>query len=328
MSKPRNINLRFKSCLSSWLQRFIQEKQALGFCYTTGAFLLHQLDRLLQENGIRAEELTKTIVEQWLKPQPYHSPRTLFVRRVLVRQLALFLTRNDIPAYIPPYKGGQIVLTDYVPRIFSPKEIQKLLAAADSFPFSGHAPLRHLIMPEVFRLLYGCGLRISEVIHLQVKDVDLAEGILTIRKAKGNKDRLVPLAHSLRHRLNRYAKALGNRSLEAPFFPAPDGGPYSSYRIYATFRILLEQIGISHGGRGRGPRLHDLRHTFAVHRLIRWYREGENLNAKLPILSTYLGHKHLTGTQRYLHLSAELFPEITLSLESNVGYVIPGRKTP
>ena len=90
-------------------------------------------------------------------------------------------------------------------------------------------------------------------------------------------------------------------------------------------RYMLLQCGIPHAGRGKGPRIHDYRHLFAVHTLRRWYRDGENLEAKLPLLATYLGHQHLSGTQHYLHLTAEIFPEITARVEAAFGEVIPRR---
>jgi site-specific recombinase XerD len=328
MSKPRNTPfLAFQSCLAPWFQRFIQEKRTLGFKYISPSFTLRQLDNLLIKKGQKTKELPRSILELWLKPQPRYTLNTLSHKCTVARQLALFLIRNGIPAYIFPAKVGQIYHSSYVPWIFSHNDIHKILAAADFLPFCAQSPLRHRIFPEVFRLLYGCGLRVSEVTHLQVQDVDLAMGVLIIREAKGNNDRLVPLACSIKERLKHYAGTMGNRLPDVPFFPAPDGTLYGSNQIYHTFRQLLQQAGISHLGRGRGPRLHDLRHTFAVHRLIKWYREGADINAKLPVLSTYLGHRLLAGTQRYLHLTAELFPDLTLNLESTVGHVIPRRST-
>ncbi len=317
----------FQSGLAKWLHKFIQEKQTLGFHYTTDIYYLRRIDSLLQQEGVISEELPRKVVEQWLTPQPYHAPETIIRQMSLVRRLANFLIRNDIPAYLPPFKVGYKGRHNYVPWIFSHKDIHKLLTAADSLSYCIRAPLRHLILPEVFRLLYGCGLRLNEALRLLMKDVDLAQGVLTIREAKGGEDRLVPLVPSLTVRLNRYAKILKARTPETPFFPAPDGGFYSSGSIYRYFRRFLQQIGISHGGRGHGPRLHDLRHTMACHRLIKWYREGADLNAKLPVLASYLGHKGLSGTQRYLHLTAEIFPDITSSLEKSFGHVIPGRNT-
>jgi integrase/recombinase XerD len=184
------------------------------------------------------------------------------------------------------------------------------------------------VMPELFRLLYGCGFRVGEVLKLRVRDVDLQKGIITVRQAKYRKDRLVPPALSLMNRLRKFAEYFGNRPPEAFFFPGASGSAMALRTVYTVFRKLLMQCGIAHAGRGRGPRIHDFRHLFAVHTLRRWYRTGEDLDAKLPLLATYLGHQHLSGTQYYLHLTAELFPEITARLDANFGEVIPRRIKP
>jgi integrase/recombinase XerD len=185
--------------------------------------------------------------------------------------------------------------------------------------------MRHLIMPEVFRLLYCCGMRVSEVLHLKCTDVDLATGILAVRKSKFNKDRLVPVAPSMVARLRKYAFVLGKGGASSTFFPTQVGKPYSKETVYNFFRQLLWKCGIPHEGRAKGPRLHDLRHSFAVHKLESWYRQGADLNVKLPLLAAYMGHKNLVSTQWYLHLTPEIFPEITTRLDQFAGYVIPRR---
>jgi integrase len=169
-------------------------------------------------------------------------------------------------------------------------------------------------MPELFRLFYGCGLRLGEALRLTGADVDLNAGILCIRESKFGKDRLVPMAPSQTTRLQRYLERIGGRTTKAIFFPAPDGYRYSHQAVYTAYRQLLRAACISHEGRGRGPRIHDLRATFAVHRLEAWYRQGENLGAKLPVLSAYLGHASLYGTQHYLVLTTGLFPDIVGSM--------------
>lgn len=126
-------------------------------------------------------------------------------------------------------------------------------------------------------------------------------------------------------RLRLYEAAIGARPADAFFFPSHRGGPWRSGSVYELFRQLLFRCGIPYGGRGKGPRLHDLRHTFAVHALLRWYREGADLDAKLAMLATYLGHRSVDGTQRYLHLTAELFPEVTARSNASFGDVIPRR---
>ena len=176
--------------------------------------------------------------------------------------------------------------------------------------------------------LYGCGFRVREVLKLRVRDVDLNQGIITVRQGKFRKDRLVPPALRLVNRLRKYAARFENRPPDAIFFPGPRGGPFSLRTVYTLFRKLLLKYGIPHGGRGKGPRIHDARHRFAMCALRRWYRDGADLDAKLPLLATYLGHRNLSGTQRYLHLTAELFPEITARADAAFGDVIPRRSEP
>ncbi|HZE80329.1 MAG TPA: tyrosine-type recombinase/integrase [Candidatus Polarisedimenticolia bacterium] len=157
------------------------------------------------------------------------------------------------------------------------EELRKFLQAVDALEPTARSPLRHLIMPEVFRLLYGCGFRVREVLKLRVRDVDLNQGIITVHQGKFRKDRLVPPALPLVNRLRNYAAHFENRPPDAIFFPAPSGRPFSLRTVYTLLRQLLLQCGIPHAGRGKGPRIHDYRHLFAVHTLRRWYRDGEDL---------------------------------------------------
>jgi integrase len=181
----------------------------------------------------------------------------------------------------------------------------------------------------MFRLLYGCGLRAAEARHLQIRDLELTRGILTIREAKFRKDRLVPVAPTLAMRLRTYTVThLKGKGPDDLVFPAPYGGPFAHQTVHETFCELLWACRISHGGRGRGPRLHDLRHTYAVHRLMQWYRDGADLDVALPVLATYLGHVSLSGTQKYLHLTAEMYPDLIAALQARFGEIIPRKEQP
>ena len=179
-------------------------------------------------------------------------------------------------------------------------------------------------MPEVFRLLYGCGFRAGEVLKLRIRAVDLNQGIITVRQAKCRKDRLVPPALPLVNRLRKYAAHFEKRPPDAIFFPRPNGGPFSLRTVYTLFRQLLLQCGISHGGRGKGPRIHDARHQFAVQALRRWYQDGEDLNAKLPLLATYLGHKDIRSTLVYLNITPELLQQAGERFRKNGAAVLQG----
>lgn len=159
---------------------------------------------------------------------------------------------------------------------------------------------------------------------LKVGDVDLDHGVLSIHQAKKDNSRLVPMSDALTARCQAYARhvhALPNGT--AYFFPAVNGTPMTLRNVYQNFRRFLWQAGISHGGRGKGPRIHDMRHAYACHCLKRWVVQGKDLSAYLPILQTYMGHDTLTETAYYLRMTADVFPEMTIRLEGAYPELIP-----
>ena len=161
----------------------------------------------------------------------------------------------------------------------------------------------------LFGLLAVSGLRIGEATGLEVHDVDLTKGILTIRNTKFGKSRLVPLHSSTVKKLREYRKRrdelLGMQPSDH-FFVTPEGAPLEYWRIYQVFKALAVMAGIRKVASGPGPRLHDFRHRFAVRTLIDWYRSGEDVEARLPVLSTYLGHVSVENTYWYLTEYPEL----------------------
>jgi len=320
-------DIRFNSSLAPYMTQLLAEKTALGYSYVGQAFLLRQLDQFIVETGDGETTLTKEVVNRWIAIRPHESAGTQWSRVHIIRQLGLLMLREGIPAYLPDRRLVHPESEDYfIPYIFSHEELRRFFHSADSLQLLPHSisRQRHLMMPMLFRLFYGCGLRMNEALNLRRRDVDIENGALCIRQAKFRKDRLVPMADGLTERMNYYLnETVPNLSADDYIFPSPIGGPYSNGAIYHIYRDLLRHSGISHGGRGVGPRLHDLRHTFAVHCLQRWVRSGVDLTAALPLLATYLGHTKLTGTQQYLRLTAELYPDIVSAVEAQCGQVIP-----
>jgi len=319
----KSTDVKFQSQIANIIKQFIEEKKSCGYKYNEEIRQLKQFDRYLFHERLSQPELPRTIVHDWLAKRTHESIRTHNGRVCILRQLAKYMNRMGHPAYVPEkeltIKGGK----EFMPYIFTHTEIHKLFKVADQLTPNARSPLRHIIMPEVLRLLYGCGLRLGEVLKLKNNDVDLNQGVLTIYQGKFNKDRLVPPALPLVHRLQRYAEQMANHQTNSFFFPSSKGGAWDLYTIYHWFRKLLLECEIVHAGRGKGPRVHDIRHTFAVHVLVRWYQEGEDINAKLPLLAAYMGHQKISSTQYYLHLTAELFPEVNKCLTAEFNDVIP-----
>lgn len=318
----------FQSPLAACMEQCLQEKHACGSQYHEPTRLVRRLDDFLCQEGLTTTEFPRSLVHKWVAKQGHASARTHQQRLMVVRQFSRFLVRQGYRASVPDGPRAPREPARFVPRMLTQEAMRTLLQAAATLEPTARSPLRHLMMPEVFRLLYGCGFRLGEVVHVRVRDVDLEQGIITVRQGKCRKDRLVPRAVSLGNRLRTYAARFEPRPPEAFCFPAPRGGPFHLRTVYGVFRHLLLQCGMPHAGRGKGPRVHDIRHGFAVHTLLRWYRSGEDLDATLPLLATSLGHQHLVGTQRYLHRTAALFPEITARVDAVFGEVMPGRIAP
>jgi len=323
--QPGNITSPvLHSTLAPLLQQFLAEKRAQGHRYDSLALVLRTFDRYLQEQNVVDANLPRALVETWVGKRPQESTNTQANRFYLTCQVCRFLERQGYAPFIPPFTWRPKVDRQFTPYIFSEDEVYRLFDCLDHVHSHPRAPQRARIVPLVFRLLYGCGLRINEVLHLRVQDVDSPQAILTIREAKLQKDRLIPVAPSLAVRLRNYTDTVvGHRAPDAFFFQAPDGGAWCSQVFYGLFRAALQQCGIAHKGHGHGPRVHDLRHTFACHRLAHWLREGVAVDLALPILATYMGHESVYETQRYLHLFPQLYPEITGKLTAYCGTVIP-----
>jgi integrase len=313
----------FKSILGELITGYIEEKRAVGYRYKKGASLLKQFDNLVFKEHIAEKKLMKELVLIWTKKRPNETVSNRNGRISIVRGFAKYLVRLGYEAYIFPAAAVTRDRYSYLPYIFTEEELKCIFNICDSYPVSSVSANRHLILALLLRMLYGCGLRISEALNLKLNDVNLKQGTLFIRDTKFGKERIVPMADTLSQRCRRYVDKVHHVNSCNPFlFPSPYGGHYKQDTIYKLFRKILWKARISHSG--KGPRVHDIRHSFSVHCLKKWVSNGENLTNLLPYLSAYLGHVDLRGTQRYLRLTADLYPEIIASVEQNFSFLIPG----
>lgn len=302
----------------------VAQKRAVGYKYAAEERVLARFAAFCRSEfpGLGAPDHAS--VEAWLAAarQRAVTPATLQTLAAPVRELARWLGRRGVPAYVLP-KGALPRPGRYVPHIYTDPELAALFTQTDRCRYCSQVPYRHWVMPVLFRTIYACGLRVSEARLLRVDDVDITTGVLQIRDAKGGKDRQAPVSTPLRVRLADYHAHVVGRAGGDWFFPGRAGRPLTLGNIDKNFRRFLWQARISHGGRGHGPRVHDLRHTFAVNNLRSWFTHGQDVGALLPVLQTYMGHSSLADTAYYLRLTAESYPDITARVQQSTGDVVP-----
>jgi len=306
------------------LHEFMRERHALGFNYESGECSIRRFLHNYKEPADGGIEFTKEYVLEQISRKPNQSVNT--VRRYVsaVNCFLNFAVRKGIHAYVVPVKTLPKEKSDFKARIFTDDEINRLLCAADSIPFTIQNPDRIYQIPVMFRILINCGLRSSELLNLQMCDVDLNENVFTILDTKFHKSRLVPFSNEVADALKLYLSKVVPRHENDWLFRSPKtGGRYNGNFANTFFREILRRAGIPHGGHGKGPRPHDVRHSFAVHCLNNWVLAGVDLTAALPVLSRYMGHSGINGTQKYLQLTAEMYPDIVMRLEEKFGALIP-----
>jgi len=298
----------FESALGPAMQQLLALRQSLGYVDRTLARLFAFLDRYASTHSHTEAWLTREIAESWATSNSPVKPATIARRYASLRVLGRFLAAQYPQTYVPGPGPG--LISTFRPHIYTTAEIHALLDAARLTPAGSRYPR---LFVTLIGLLYCTGLRVSEALSLCLSDVDLNQDLLIIRNAKFHKTRAVPLQPDVKQALVAYADARcrsghGTHS-DAPFFVSRGRRPCSYGWVAATFRAISRRAGLRSVPGRSVPRLHDLRHTFAVHRLLAWYRDGGDVQARLPLLSTYLGHVSLASTQVYLNITAELLQE-------------------
>ncbi len=309
--------------LGSHISDFIVEKRAFGCLYNTEAKKLSEFSRMTLNYDFPDDTLTQEVVEAWLTRRPTDADKTLYSRFGVIKGFADYMVRHGYEAFVPLSSDLPKLHTHgYVPYVFTHEEIQRFfdVYSEETDYHCAYDERFRVMMRMIFEILYCCGLRMSEATGLTSKDVDLQNGILTVRFAKFEKSRYVPMSSDVIADLTSYMDSY----IHEPFlFPGRTGNQLGQNSVYGEFRRVLLAAGIPHHGRGKGPRVHDFRHTFACHCLHRWIKNGIPVSSALPRLSTYLGHNDMAATEKYLHMTAEIYPEVSEKLSLKYGYLIP-----
>jgi integrase/recombinase XerD len=287
------------------VDEYLAMRRSLGFKLCgMGHSLGHFVSFMKQQ---KATVITTEIALRWAQEPQHVQPAYLADRLSTVRSFARYWSATDPRTEIPPMGLLPSGYRRAIPHIYSESEIRQLLkAATELFP---SRTLRGWTYYTVFGLMAVTGMRIGEVVHLECADVDLEEKFLTIRLTKFGKSRLIPLHPSTVRKLTQYLHLrhqLHPRPSTTRFFLSNQGRALTEGMVRWTFVKLSRQIGLRKTGERFGPRVHDLRHRFAVTTLLDWYRSGVDVEQRLPVLSTFLGHANVTDTYWYLSAVPEL----------------------
>jgi integrase len=308
--------------LAQAVDDYIKLRRGLGFKLREHGDYLHKFVAFLEERV--SSQITTRLALEFATLQTHQKPVTWARQMGILRKFALYRRNADPRTEVPPIGILPFRSRRALPYLYSEEDIVRLMDAAGAIesPYS--------LQPWTYRCLFGLlavsGMRLGEALNLPCDAVDWSKSLLTIRGAKFGKSRLVPLHASTLAALRDYAERRDRKFVRrsvSHFFVTSCGTRLENSNVNAVFRTLSRKIGLRQPGIRNGPRLHDLRHRFAVETMLRWYREGEEVSRKLPVLSTYLGHVHVSSTYWYLSSSPELIVATGKLLEARWEGVAP-----
>jgi integrase len=301
------------------LPNFINYQRSLGYDYQKPTVLrFKELDAFLSKHGYSKIEMTQEMYDLWIakKGNETHANRgrrcSIFT---ILAQYLISIGYDNI--FVPTHINNRMWKSNFVPYIFSHDEITNIFRFANKIDNVTHVDTPTFIV--MFTILYTCGLRISEVLNIRLQNINFTTGAIQILNSKNHVSRLIVVSDSLMQKLTEYHLNYTYPINEEYFFRTTSGKqvPYDTFRILYHRTLALAQIPKKDNCRYKHPRIHDLRHTFAVHSLAKMVSDGYDTYALLPLLSKYLGHKHITETEYYLRFTEENYDSVK-NLTNNI----------
>lgn len=302
----------YKSVFKDVIKELIDEKHNLGFKYETMEWKLKEIDLLALKLNITEIKITKEFVTIFIKRKPNESKINIINRVSTIRILSQFLNRKGFKSYVIPSLPKGSYQSDFIPYIFSDNELKNIFQVCNNIDFNKFPEREKYTI--ILKILYSTGMRIGEVVKLKVKDINFDNNTFFIECAKNNKNRLIPIHKIIIELIKNYIVKRKIFNQEDYIFSNKCGNHIDISTVYEYFRRILWKAGIHHNG--KGPRLHDFRHTYCVHKLKQWVLEGKDVNALFPYLCAYMGHADTRCTEYYLRLTTDLYPDIITKTEN------------
>ncbi|MFM0085219.1 tyrosine-type recombinase/integrase [Paraburkholderia sediminicola] len=317
------------TALDSVISRYLSHRRALGRQYSNQERILHSMRDFVVRAG--ESDLNNTLFESWCKTFDSLSSNVRRARQAAVRNFCLYRQRTEPRCFVPDINRFARPQPHAAPIILTPAQVGRVLELAGTRQATPTSPLRPYVLRLALVLLYTAGLRRRELLRLTLADVDAHAGVLHVRESKFHKSRWVPLSCGARLELRRYLM----RRLATPLDTTPSSPllcnmhhglrGYTGTGLREGITGLLQDAGIRDAD-GRVPRIHDFRHSFAIEALMRWYRQGADVQSNLPKLALYMGHVSIVSTAYYLRWIPELQELASDRFAKQFGYLVQGEQ--
>ena len=318
----------YSSVLAPHMRHLLDIKASAGLSVLRTKWILKEIDDFANAEHLEDAHITESFFKRWRATRTADCERTLYTKYSVWSQLTTLMCRCGCACFIP--RMPKQPKLDFTPYIFTTEQIAAIFSAADEYRLYDIRMGTALIaMPALFRLLYSTGMRISEALSISNKDIHVDEGYIHLRKTKNGSERIVPLCDSMKSVLVSYMEHRDNMPVrgiaddDGLLFVKSDGTPIRANCVYQHLRKLLGKCGIPYQGNHHGPRVHDLRHTYAVHALVQMAHDGMDLYTGLPILSASLGHHSIIATEQYVRLTRAMYPELEEQCSDINAFVFP-----
>jgi integrase/recombinase XerD len=306
----------FNSVFAEEMNSYLDYKLSSGCKVDSFRVNLRRFDGFCVQQGIKEPVFTTENAVKWIRKKDTEATTTHYSRVNGIKQFLIFLSRKGYDVSVT--RDIRFKPTEFQPHIYTEDEIRRYFHAVDTYE-SARNRKGAIQYPVLFRLLYCCGTRINETLGIRKRDVDLENGIVKLFETKNDCERYIVLGDDLRVLVQQFAEKCFYLLNDKDYiFTTSNGGRMGGDGIYEVHRSFLQQAGIPYLGGGKGPRIHDWRHTMAVRSFKQMVDAGMDMYVALPILSTYLGHKTIFATERYVRLTMGIYPYIEKKFGSKI----------
>lgn len=317
-------NYTYNSKIKDYITSFVSQKRNAGYPYNRSARILKVFDEMIINNFPNDTTITKEMIDFWIAYKPGEHPNGLLRRMTPIRQLSIYIKYFDDNCYVVPghIPNKQI---KYDPHIYTKEELIAFFNVTDNLKPSIYSPYKVYIAPVIFRLFFLCGMRHSEVLHLEMDDINDDYKCLRIKESKSWKERKIYISDELSRMLKEYDEIISELKPNREFFfpSCICEGPVSSPSVFTWFKEISKETFKDIPLKGTKRVIHSFRHTYATERLTRWIEDDIDVNTMYPYFSRYLGHSNYADTDYYIKLVSSFYPEMNKRMNKVNEEILP-----